>query len=217
MRKTRSEFDGEQHPTLEDPSPLDACGWCLRWIAADEEPGFAPLSLQSPPPADSLLIDLAIDDRPVIAIVPAAAGRRDVPETDAVVVLCSEECDAALQAAIANDAARARGEPVPRRVATTEERVHAEALLKDHCAWCRRAIPDDAPIETVSASVHGDVGHGEDMIALHIAGRSVHALVPRPGFPMPEGHDLLFVLCGRACAAALIDAATAEKSVRTIH
>lgn len=217
MRKTRSEHDGERHPTLEDPSPLDACGWCLRWIAEQEEPGFAPLSLQSQPPVDSLLIDLSIDDHPVIAIVPVAAGVGDVPGTDAVVMLCSEECDAALQAAVANDAARALGEPVPRRVATAEERVQAEALLKNHCAWCRQAIADDAPVETVSASLHGEVSQANHMIALDIAGRSVHALVPPPGFPMQEGHDVLFVLCSGACAAALVDAATAEKSVRTIH
>lgn len=215
MRKTRSTLNSKNHPTLDDPSPLDACGWCLGWLGEEDEREFAPLALDTRP--ERVVVDLMIDDHVVIAVVPGSAWDPGLPGADAVVVLCSEECASALRDAIANDQARACGEAVPPRTPADEERLAAEAILEDHCAWCHAAIADDAPIETVSAALTGDPGRSTDMIGVRIGGRRVHALVPPAGFPLPEGHHVLFVLCSRACASALARRAAAEKILTPIH
>ena len=218
MRKTRSGLTGTDHPTLREPSPLDACGWCLAWIAEDDERAFTPLRLDGEAASgDPIVVDLMIDGHVVSALVPEAGADPPVAGLDVVVVLCSDECQDALQTALANDEARSRGETVSPRMVADEDRLQAEALLKEHCAWCLAPIADDAPVETVSASLTGPVGRDSDLITVGIAGRSVHAVVPPVGFLAATDHDVLFVVCSSACATALIEAVRAEKALRQIH
>jgi hypothetical protein len=135
----------QRHPTLDDPSPFDACGWCLKWIAEDADLRYAPLPLDVTPAPDQIVLDLQIDDHVVMAVVPGPAWDPGFDGAGVVVVLCSERCEDALRRAIENDEARARGEAIPRREATPDERREAEALLKDHCAWCLCRIRNDSP------------------------------------------------------------------------
>jgi hypothetical protein len=213
---------GTEHPTLPEPTPLDACGWCLAWIAEGADRGFIPLRLDADADAaavspNPLVVDLTIDAHVVVAVVPPAADDRQDAGLDVVVVLCSDECQDALRTALANDEARSRGDIVPPRTVANEEHLEDEALLKDHCAWCLSLMADDAPVETVSASLSGAVGLNSGMVTVGIAGRSVHAVVPPAGFLAAQDHDVLFVVCSGACATALIEAVSGEKTLRRIH
>ena len=212
MRKRRSKLTGERHPTLDDPSPFAACGWCMDWIAEDDEPGFFPVKFDGPAdgaPGDVICLDL---ERPTVALIlPPELHERLGLDADAYVVVCSHECEAALAMALARDRARRNGEDVAEPVVTDDERHDAAELLKNYCAWCLEPIADDAPIETVAASLSGEGELDDEMLRVSIAGRKVHALVPPPGFPLPgipvrDGRQVLFVLCSPACAVALMSA-----------
>lgn len=206
MRKRRSTFTGDTHPTRQNPSFLDMCGWCHNWIANREERGYAHIVLDRP--YETPVAYQSIDDHSLVALVPGPEG--GMSNVDGVVLLCSEECDVALRVALLKDAARQRREAVPKRVVSDDERHEAAAVLKDYCAWCRAALEEDAPVQTVSAPLTGELATDDTMIALEVGGRDVHAVIPPPEVPLPEGHQILFLLCSHRCAKALAAAVDAD-------
>jgi hypothetical protein len=98
---------------------------------------------------------------------------------------------------------------------------HARVRGRDRrdtvCAWCEQAIADGYEVLGVGAKAMPSVDlqrHEGRVMRLHLvtADRSVLALAKgADSSAKREGHDLYFMMCGEACAAAL-RAALAEET-----
>jgi hypothetical protein len=85
------------------------------------------------------------------------------------------------------------------------------------CAWCQKAIPDDAELFSIGARARPGVEltthEGKYLdISLEKEGRVVRAIVAADDSPAKaEGYDLLFVTCGERCADELTEKVEGER------
>src|SRR5437762_1350366 len=137
MRATRALLRGDTHPTLAEPGPLDACGWCHDWILEGNDPALIAMPLAGAEPLGEGFFSVAVEGHAVMALTPPGEGGSGTPELG-IAVICSEECGTALREALARDEARANCEDVPRPEPTDAERLEAKP--------CSRSIARGGPI-----------------------------------------------------------------------
>lgn len=103
--------------------------------------------------------------------------------------------------------------------ASPEERELIESRLGQSCAWCLRQIPANKPVE----GIHVWLKEGHDgtpdrgIVLLKIAGRNVPARLPEPGSLAYGSCDAAFMVCSKACAAALTAAITDDQRLSVVH
>lgn len=95
-------------------------------------------------------------------------------------------------------------------------------MAETTCAWCRRALPEEAPPIEVFATFRksgrrGPVPDGP-AVMVSIGPCRVAGFLARPGTPADiEGADISFRLCSGACTAALRKAMADDIAEAAVH
>lgn len=100
-----------------------------------------------------------------------------------------------------------------------DQRAAAERLLDRCCAWCLRRIPRHRPPESLYFWLKGQEAHAQErgFMGMQIGKRRVWARLAEPGSPASASGDAGFLLCSKACRAALTAAIDEDQRLSVVH